>query len=290
VANVLDGFWQIIGADGETWDWAEPDGGITRIAGIGLPPVRRAAVRTPTKDGSASLGFVLDDREVVVGLKWNAYGTLAARRRRKPYKTLNYLNSPYTLRRTLDDITTWELRQLDLAGGLELDSAQAFDDAEYSVARFVCRDPAWYDLYANSEAIEWDDLTHYYAYADYGTFYVATAGDWYAYPTIYIYGQCSYFEIQNLTTGQVLRYYGNIPLNDRVTLVCNPHPAYLSATNLAGEDVENYIYPDDDFGGFRIQPGVTNELFVDAVFTDTWAKGDVEPGALITWEDRYQGA
>lgn len=292
MANRLDGFWQLIGNDDETWDLAAPDGGLTRIAGIGLPPARKVVVTTPTRDGSALAGFTLADREIIIGLMWRAYGTLAARRRRKPYQVLSYLNSPVRLRRTLRDQTCWELRQLDYGGGMEGDSASAYDDAEFAAVAFTCRDPAWYDLDEKSITVNYSDMTH----AVYGSSIQLTSadglytdGDWYAFPTIAITGPCTDFDLQSTTTSQRLRYYGDIAAGEVVTICTNPHPAYLSAQSDVQGNVRRWVHPDDDFGGFCLWPAPKAAAGCNVWELDTIG---MESGSRVefTWEDRYQGA
>lgn len=286
MANVLDGLWQLIGKNGETWDPS-----ITRIAGMGLPPARRASVQTPTRHGSAELGFVLDDREIIIGLMWRPWGTLAAGRRRKPYKTLNYLNNPVTLRRTLDNQECWELRQLYYNGGMEGDSAQAFDEAEFAAVSFICRDPAWYDTREKTITIEYGDMDHS-LYSDSirltNTEGLYTDGDWYTYPTIAITGPCTWFELTSTTTGQRLRYFGEVVGGEVVTICTNPHAAYLSAQSDAFGSVRQYIYPSDDFGGFCLWPDPLAAAGCNVWDIETEGMNS-ESQIVLTWEDRYQG-
>jgi hypothetical protein len=251
------------------------------------------AQRTPTQHGSAELGFRLEDREVMIGFAWPCGGTLEARRRKGAYKALGYLSSPLTLRRATRDRRVFELRQCFGGGGLELDSDQAYDDYEFSSARLVCRDPCWYGA-SHSYSAAYAAFTHG-VYSDTLTVTAAsgsltTEGDWYSFPTLAITGPCSYFDLQSTTTGQRLRYYGAIAAAEVVTIVCNPHPAYLSATStLAAGSVEEHIYPEDDFGGFCLWPdplaaGGANEWTFEVM--DTAAGFQV----AVTWEDRWQGA
>lgn len=286
MANRLDGLWQIVGNNGEVWDPF-----ITRIAGIGLPPASRVVAKTPTQDGSAELGFVLEDREVLVGLMWHCHGTLAAARRRKPYKVLGYLNSPVTIRRTLDDQSRIELRQCVYNGGMELDSAQAFDGAEYAGVSLICRDPAWYGD-SHAITVEYEDMAHA-VYGDSAQLTSAeglyTDGDWYAYPTISILGPCNYFDLQSATTEQRLRYYREVVAGETVTICTNPHPAYLSAQSSVQGQVRNYIYPGDDFGGFCLWPDPKAAAGCNVWEIDT-AGMDARSSLTFAWEDRWQGA
>lgn len=293
MANVLEGLWRLIRAsDGKAWELTWPGGGITRLAGMYLPPASRASQRTPTQHGSAELGFRLEDREVLVGLGWAARTRLVDTRRRKPYPVLGYGMGPLTLQRTLRDHTQLELRQCYYGGGLEGDSAQSFDDQEYAAFRLVCRDPCWYDPDAHSLTVAYTAFTHA-LYGDFATVDsgdgLVTSGDWYAYPTIVITGPCEDFDLYSVTTGQRLRYYGDVAAGETVTIVCNPHPAYLSATSSVSGNVEDYIYPSDDFGGFclwhdPLAGAGANEW--DIATIGMTAASSV----AFTWEDRYQGA
>jgi hypothetical protein len=181
------------------------------------------------------------------------------------------------------------IRQCFYGGGVEGDSAQSFDDQEYSGFRLINRDPAWYD--PASHSITPTLVAGVYSYTatiDSGDGLVNN-GDWYAYPTIAITGPSTLFDLQSTTTGQRVRYYGTIEAAEVVTIVCNPHPAYLSAASTVNDDVEKYIYPEDDFGGFclwhdPLAGAGANEWTVE--ITDATAATAV----TFTWEDRYQGA
>jgi hypothetical protein len=293
VANILEGLWRLIRvSDGKAWELTWPGGGITRLAGIYLPPASRASQRTPTQHGSAELGFRLEDREVLVGLGWAASPRLVDSRRRHPYPALGYGMGPLTLQRTLRDHTQLELRQCYYGGGLEGDSAQSFDDQEYASFKLICRDPAWYDPASHTITIAYTD----FVYALYGDFATVDSGDglvnhgdWYAYPTIAITGPCEDFDLESVTTGQRLRYYGDIAVGEVVTIVCNPHPAYLDATSSVQGNVERYIYPSDDFGGFCLWHDPKA-----GAGANTWDIATIGMTAtssvVITWEDRWQGA
>lgn len=293
MANLLEGEWQIETAQGWVWDLTWPKAGITRITGIGLPVAGRASQRTPTQHGSADLGFRLEDRELLVGFAWPCVGTFEAGRRAGAYKAMSYLASPLIMRRATRDRAIFELREVYYGGGLELDSAETWDTGvEFAVARLVARDPVWYETTENTITVLYEDMAHG-IYADTITLDDAdgliTVGDWYAFPTIEITGPCTMFDLQSGTTGQQLRYYGEIVAGEVVTIVCNPHPAFLSATSTINGNVERYIYPEDDFGGFCLWP--------DPLVTDgenEWSLETQGMGAgsqtVFTWEDRYQGA
>jgi len=293
--NVLEGEWQIETAAGWVWDLTWPKAGITRIVGIGLPPADRTGQRTPTQHGSAELGFRLADREVIFGFVYKCRdGTLEAARRAGPYKAFSYLASPLILRRATRDHTVFELREVYFGGGLELDSSESWDSGlEFGTARLVCRDPAYYDTTGNSITVPYSDLTHGVYSSTISldsTDGLRAIGDWYAFPTIAITGPCTLFDLQSTTTGQRVRYYGEIIAGEVVTIVCNPHPAFLSATSTAATgSVEKYIYPEDDFGGFCLWP---DPLATDG--NNAWELEVFGPGAAFTvtfsWEDRYQGA
>jgi len=288
---VLEGEWEIETDGGEIWDLGWPIGGITRITGIGLPPAGHAIQRTPTQHGSTYLGFRLEDREILVGFAWAPDGTLTARRAGRPYKTLSYLAGPLIFRRTMRDHSVRELRQMRFAGGVEGDSDQSFQTVEYSSARFICGDPCWYNPTDTTLTVLYDDMVHA-LYGDFATLDsddgLITNGDWYAFPTIAITGPCDDFDLQSTTTGQRLRYHGDIAAGEVVTIVCNPHPAYLSATSSVQGDVQNYIYPEVVFGGFCLWPHPLASNGYNVWELDTVGM-DANSSVVFTWEDRYQG-
>ena len=179
----------------------------------------------------------------------------------------------------------------DLDGGMQLDSQESHGNVEYGVARFTARDPVWYHALTNTITIDYADMDHgvyastYTVDSDDG---LTTLGDWYAFPTITINGPCTLFDLTSNTSGQRLRYYQEMVAGDVATLVCNPHPAYLSALDGAGDSVQEFIYPEDDFGGFALwnHPLATdghNEWELEM-----WGV-DANSSAVFTWEDRYQG-
>ena len=292
VANLLEGLWQIETAQGWIWDLTWPKAGITRITGIGLPDAGHATQRTPTQHGSAELGFRLEDREILIGFAWTCSGTSQTARQKGAYKALSYLASPLILRKATPAQAVYELREVYYGGGLQMDSAQTWDSGvEYASSRLVARDPVWYETTQNTITVLYSDMDHG-VYADSisldSTDGLITAGDWYAFPTLAITGPCTMFDLQSTTTGQQLRYYGEIEAGEVVTIVCNPHPAFLAATSTVNGNVESYIYPEDDFGGFCLWP--------DPLVTDgenEWSletQGmDANSQVVVTWEDRYQG-
>jgi hypothetical protein len=293
MANLLEGLWQIVrDADSKTWELSWPGGGITRMTGIYLPPANRASQRTPTQHGSTELGFRLEDREVIIGLGWAARTRLVDTRRRHPYPALGYGMGPLTVRRTLRDHTQLELRQCYYGGGLEGDSAQSFDDQEYVAFRLLCRDPAWYDPASHSLTLTYSSFIHA-VYGDFATVDsgdgLTTDGDWYAYPTIALTGPCEDFDLRSTTTGQRLRYYGDVAAGEVVTIVCNPHPAYLSATSTVQGNVEKWIYPADDFGGFCLWYDPLAGAGANVWELDTVGM-TAASSVVFTWEDRWQGA
>jgi len=290
--NILEGLWEFETAYGDKWELTWQGGGITRMTGFGLPQPSHQAQRTPTQHGSSELGFRFEDREIILGLAWACKdGRLKTRRQAGPYVALNQLASPLILRRMTTDHVVLELRQLFFAGGVELDSQESFDEVEYAVARFLARDPVWYHAKTNTVTVTYDDMDHglyastYTIDSDDG---LTTLGDWYAYPTIVIHGPCTSFDLQSTTSGQRLRYFGSLVAGDTVTICTNPVPAYLSATDALGNSVQEYIYPQDDFGGFCLWPaplatGGNNEWTLET------SDMDANSSIVITWEDRYQG-
>jgi hypothetical protein len=262
------------------------------MTGFGLPRPSHQIQRTPTQHGSSELGFRFEDREIIIGLAWSCQdGNLETRRRSGPYVALNQLASPLILRRVTTDRTVMELRQVFFDGGMEGDSQESHDFLEYAVARFLARDPVWYHALTNTITVAYDDMSHgLYAdtYTVDSTDGLTTLGDWYAFPTITINGPCTSFDLQSTTSGQRLRYFGEMANGDTVTLVCNPVAAYLSATDGSGANVQEYIYPEDDFGGFALWP---HPMATDG--NNEWSletQGmDANSSTVFTWEDRYQG-
>jgi len=271
----LEGWWEIETSAGQVWSLTYPELGITRLTGSGMPSASQATQRTPTQHGSAWLGFALDEREILIGLLWKGkWSTCLSGRRRQVYQPFSYLAGPLTIRRILPNQEVRELRYCRFGGGLEGDSDDQWDDTETSAVRLVAYDPTWYDPSPHSCAVaESATITD-----------LVTLGDWYSYPTITIGGPCSSFELVSATTGQRLRLTYGIADGEIATLVTNPH--CLSATLGDGTDLEPYIPPGDDFGGFCLWPkplAVTNEWVLTVAGTDAGST------FAFSWEDRYQG-
>lgn len=295
MANRLEGEWEIETAYNDIVELRWPTLGITSLSGIGLPPVGRAAQATPTEHGSEDLGFRLEDREVICGVAWGPkyarFGAdcMSERRKSGVYKAFNQLASPLILRRTLDNHEVMELRRCYYGGGVERDTNQQYETAEFSSFLLICRDPAWYEIGTRTITVTLADMAAG-VYYDIVTLTSAdgltTGGDWYAYPTIALLGPMTYFDLESTTSGQRLRFTGDIAAGETVTLITNPK--VVTATSDVNGNVENYIPPGDDFGGFAIWP--------DPVATGGNNEWEVETGGMdanstvtFTWEDRWQG-
>jgi hypothetical protein len=296
----IEWFFELEDAYGQKWELLKPTGGLYQMTGAGLPTATTGSQKTPTQHGSTRTGFVLNDREIVAGISYEGafvgpYGKspLMERRERGPYKVLGYLSGACILRAWRKDGAVRELRRTWYAGGLEGDSEFVHDDFEEVSVLLKGKDPPWYDPDSHTITSVYDDFDHG-VYASTLTLNstdgLVTNGDWYTYPTITINGPCTDFDIENvtLTVEQRLRFTKDLIAGESVTLVCNPHPAFLSAEDGDGADVEGYIPPGDIFGGFQIvpHPVATNgnntwELTVQGI--------DANSSFVFTWEDRYQG-
>jgi len=286
----LEGLWHLITDDGSIWEMKWPTGGITRLVGSGLPPASMVDQKTPTQHGSSYLGFRLENREVIIGIALESAGICASDiRRARPYKIFGRLSGPLTLRRSLPNGEVMELRRCRYGGGLEGDSDNLFDNAEYFAARIMCFDPVFYDTSSHSLTLLYADFSHgpssSSATVD-STDGLSTDGDWYAYPTITVGGPCASFDLQSVTTGQRLRLTKNIAGAETVTIETNPHISTV-ISDVDG-NAEQYIPPGDDFGGFRLDP---SPLSADGAneWNLTVSGIDANSEFVFTWEDRYQG-
>jgi hypothetical protein len=189
----------------------------------------------------------------------------------------------------LKDGTVRELRRCYYGGGVERDSDALFDNIETSSFLLIGRDPAWYDQDQVTITAIYSDFTHG-LYASTLTLDdtdgLTTAGDWYTYPIITIYGPCTSFDLRSTTTGQRLRYTGVVLAGETVTLTTNPH--IVTAVSDVSGNVETNIPPSDDFGGFALWPyplatDGDNEWELEVVDIDANSQ------FRFTWEDRYQG-
>jgi len=287
----LEGLWQIITDDGTVWELKWPTGGITRMVGAGLPIASYATQKTPTQHGSSHLGFRLEEREIIIGIGLGSTRLCSENRRQAgPYKALNYLSGPLTLRRSTDDGGVLELRRCWYGGGMEIDSENLFEDSEFSAIRLICRDPAFYDTDSHSASLEYSDFSHgpYSSTASLdSTDGLSTNGDWYAYPTIVIVGPCTSFDLQSATTGQRLRLVKEIAAAETVTIETNPFISTV-VSDVDG-NAEQYVPPGDDLGGFRLDP---YPLAADG--NNEWNVEATGIGAnsmfTFTWEDRYLGS
>ncbi len=280
----LEGNWSIINVAGEV---LELHGIVTRLTGYGMAQASYAGQRTPTQHGSSHLGFRLEDREVMIGLLWRGkWQSCLEGKRADLRKIFSYLAGPLTIRRELGQAVR-ELRQCWYLGGLEGDSDITWDDAEAGAVSLLCRDPAWYDPDAHvSRSSDWNfQATNGYSAADVD---LTTNGDWYAYPTLILAGPLTSIQIENKTTGQVLRLCGGLMAGEEVTIICNPIPG-PSATDGLGKDVQDRIPPGDDFGGFCLWPHPLADGGVNE-WTVTVSGMGVGSAIEVWWEDRYQGA
>jgi len=286
----LEGLWQCIKDDVIILELSGV-AGITRMVGWGMPNLSLAAQQTPTQHGSSHLAFRIQDREILIGLLWKGkWESCLPGRRADLRAAFSPLAGPFIIRRALGDQTIRELRRCWYAGGMEGDSESLADDSEQGSVRIVCRDPVWYDTTSNSITVVYDDFTHglYSSIASVdSTDGLITSGEWYAYPQIVITGPCTSFNLESTTTGQQLRYEGDVEAGATVTLVTNPNPN-PSATDNSGLDVQNYVPPGDDLGGFALWP---DPLTTDGnnEWTLTVEGITVASNFVFTWEDRYLG-
>lgn len=294
----LEGWWTLETADRLEWELFGPSGAISRMAGYGLPRGDWATQATPTGHGSAPIAFRLPPREVVVGVVIPArYGErrdgLAYRRQQDVYPILSWLAGPLKIKFVGRDRRQRELRYVQYGGGMELDTDRAdiVHGNESVGVLLTAHDPIWYNPSSRWTYHYYADFTHG-VYADTialdYTDGIYTDGDWYCYPYIRIRGPCTSFDLQSQTTGQRLRYLGTIPSGAWVNINCNPFPSALSATNNDGENVENYIPPSDDFGGFSLWPKPLAETGYNewTIQVEGTAAGFY---VAVMLEDRYQG-
>lgn len=283
----LEGLWQLETAYG---DVLELSGMVIRMTGWGMAGASYVGQRTPTQHGSSHLGFRLEDREIIFGLLWHGkWASCLAGKRVDLGWVFSYLSGPLILRRSLNDQTVRELRRCWFSGDLSGDSEAAWDDTEMGAVRLLCRDPAWYGAEHTITSV-YDDFTPGLYSSELvldSAGGLSTDGNWYAFPTIIITGPCTSFDLVSDTTGQRLRYTGAVLAGETVTLVTNPSPN-PSATHSVNGDVQNYVPPGDDLGGFCLWPRPLATLGANQ-WTLTVAGIEAASTFSFTWEDRWQG-
>jgi hypothetical protein len=247
---MIEGYWELETAAGEVLALQYPNGGLTRIAGVGMPPADYATQKAPGQHGSSHLGYVLADRAVQTGFAWRGRGgadCLFQRRAGVLYPIFSYLSHPLKLRYANLSGDVRELWNFWYQDGLGRDSDAVGDGVETAVAAWVARDPVWYDPTLHSYTVTvatgatGDELvfdtpagvagpTAIFGTAHYLTFgssainvtlnagQITTVGDWFTFPVITVLGPASDFEIENVTAGYEITMDYDIAAGETVTL------------------------------------------------------------------------
>lgn len=245
------------------------------------------------------------------------------RRIASPYPHLNYLSNPLILRRVFKDGITRELWNVWYVGGVERSSDSGDNRVETSAIELVARDPVWYDPDEDEYEIELEDMetgdelvfdtpggvagpTAIFSDSmsappvplDYLTFgsstinitlnsgEIATAGDWYTFPTITIVGPASYPEIENETSGYIITMDYDIPIGRTVTF--DLRYGYKTVTDDLGTNLAGYVPATDDLADFCLWPA---PLAANGENDIRLFCGGATGATSITieWYDRYLG-
>jgi len=316
----IEGWWEIETAMGDIWTLQYPHGGLQRLAGIGLPLAQYATQKAPGQHGSSHLGYVLQDRTVQLGMAWRGRGhgeCLPWRRSADPYAHLNYLVNPLKIRRSLLSGAVRELWNCWYIDGVgrDTDQVDASGAIESVGIQIEVRDPVWYDpdaheyeaVLADSET--GDELvfdtpggvvgpTAIFGTANYLTFgmssvnvtlnagEIATAGDWYTFPTIIVTGPAVGFEIENQDSGHEITFDYSIAAGEVVTF--DLRYGYKTVTNAAGDKLAGYVPATDDLAEFCLWP---DPLATDGENDIRIFCGSATPATsvAVSWYDRYLG-
>lgn len=247
---------------GETITFADPYL-VTRVAGLGLPPMFHATERFAQQDG-ASLQYVsLQPRVLTLPFEILASSYTALwSAKRDLYGFLSNVRSPYTWIATLPDGT---IRHLDsyFAGELSMPYDPEWGPVvSKDVGQFVAYDPTWYDPTQVLWAVAVSGGSGSWAFdlgfdAGFGSSVVAALntrnypGTWRAYPVITITGPIDDLVIENVTLGLRLDFTGYNLAAGR-SLVLDLRPGYKTVTHSTDGNLPDALTDDSDLGTYHI--------------------------------------
>lgn len=269
----------------------------TQFSGWGVAPLHRLTERGPLQHGETGIGFRLDPRVGQVKIR-----TIAA----SPSDWFARHDTLMTIFRPTDGVLKLRYTRADGAqrqidchyiDGLFPDSEASNGCDEFVPVQFVAHDPTWYDPAMNSAtwtlAIQ-TELSFPISFPiSFGTnnlsgmTSITYAGNWLAYPTLYLTGPLTNTTVVNTATGDKIELVYTIPAGDMVTIDL----AYgaKTVTDNHGVNLIGYLSDDSDMATFSIVPAPDAPGGVNIL--TAYAGGAISGQSEIEldWYDRYLG-
>jgi len=268
---------------------------LTRIAGLGMPPVRHWTTRSPFQHGRSHWGYAFQPRVVTVGLLLRACDRDGYWDKRKANVGMfNPMNGPLKLRLTRPDRHVYELHDGWYQAGYELEATDLDDPWSIEGASQVeFEDPFWKWTTAPLSAGQTRDsdgrvcsLTVTFTTQSNlvlpfsGPFLLGTetgtadvgannAGTWEALPVITITGPLSDWTLTNDTNGKQISWNNYVIDDGEIVTIDIPEKTVV---NDDGLDLRSYL--SGDSATFSLAPGDNDVTF--------WA-ADLEDGLYPNW-------
>jgi hypothetical protein len=261
-------------------------------AGLMRPAeVRRLVERGPLQHGDSDIGYRLEPRIAQVALTilptsvpkyWQARTDLTA------------MLAPYRACTFEAVLPTGKTRRLDfvVSGAATMGTQERSGLAQGLVMAWRAADPTWYDpeerlvtfaMAADAEGtpVPTPVATPVGASRLDETETLNYRGDWQAFPIIRAYGPLGSLLIENLTTGERLRFAGSWGTGRYREIDCRY--GHKTVTNQAGENRISELSADSDLATFHLAPMAINSVRVTAV--------GANPGSRIEirYFERYLG-
>ena len=259
--------------------WLLSGGGLTfRIStlGLGLAPIRWLRQRGPFQHGVSVRGFRLDERTLNVVLFFRALSLADADNRRaqlaeifKPVEDM-----PLRLRWTLDNGKVREIEGYT-EGILDFPDTpeqERIGRSQRVVAPLLCPVPVWYDptlrrvRFTNLGVGGFQVPSLVPMQTNSGTVInaiqsVAYAGDWRAFPILYVTGPADDVVITNLATGEKLDFTGATLAEDDVWTIDLGYEAKTIDSSVGGDATAN-LTEDSDLANWHLaaHPEVTDGI------------------------------
>ena len=277
--------------DGNIYPLSFPGRLLQSIDGLGLPPVRHWATRSPFQDGQTHWGYAIQPRVInaVLYLRGCDRADMYAKRREN-IAMLSPRNGPHKLRFITPDLLKYELHDVYVTGGYTLSSQdQPTPNRQIGGVQLTAYDPIWKwvnsplgggetrDAYGRTcvEDSSWT-LVHCLTIPFTAPFLLGTRsgtnqltctndGSWATRPTIAFEGPVYDFIITNSTNGWELVWNGYIvDTGETITIDI----AGKTCTSDVAGDLSGYL--SGDSGSFCLDPGVNT--------IDVFATGGVVDG------------
>lgn len=296
---------QYITPDGATYQLHAPNvRAVLSDDGTGMPPIEYVTQRGPRQHGESLVNYFLKPRIVQVILRsqgcsrdayWNARAEILDNLRPNRQTNPDALVTGKLRKVRFDGV----VRDIDclIAEGPKFSPRQlkTWDEFSWTEAlRFIAFNPIAYDptVRTLTYSVLSGQLTFPITFPITFTSNVSTSnitylGTWVEYPTFVITGPISNPAIENLSTGEILRFENTV-LAAGETITIDLSYGVKSAVKNDGTNMVGFLSADSDLGDFHLAPhpevsGGINQIQI------TSSGGGGATGIVMTYKHRYIG-